>query len=130
MGSGDVVTFVPTKEVAEDSTAVITFALEDDKDPPQAVLKAAIASATIETFVESTKASIIASANALGLYNTQGEFRYIAPAATNKIQSTATPKPTRENHIVMVITNFDVAGDTFKKTRNYRLTIVDNTLVA
>lgn len=130
MGAGDAVTFVLSKKIAEDETAVITFDLEDDADPPQAVNKTEIDTATVETFIEKTGVSLIASADALPFYNTTGQFRYIAPAGTNKIQSAATPKPTSEDHIVMVITNFTVAGDSFKKTRNYRLTIQDNTLVA
>lgn len=129
MGSGDAVTFVKTLEIAEDETAVITFDLEDDADPPQAVNKTEISSATVETFIEKTGVSIVASVDALPFYNTTGQFRYIAPAATNKIQSAAIPKPTSEDHIVLVITNFTIAGDSFKKTRNYRLTIQDNTLV-
>ena len=130
MGSSDSVTFIPSANIAEDESAVITFDLEDDKDPPQAVNKTEISAATVETFVEQTGASLIAEVSALGLYNTTGQFRYIAPAGTKKIQSTASPKPRTENHIVKVVTDFTVAGDSFRKTRNYRLTIQDNTVVA
>lgn len=129
MGSGDAVTFVATKKIAEDETAVIKFQLQDDEDPANDVAKTNISNANLTIYVEKGSAVLLTVADAKVFYNTDGLFRYVVPFAHNTIQSTASPKPTTEDHVVKIQTNFTVGSDSYRKTRNYRLTIQDNTLV-
>lgn len=127
MGSEDAVTFVATDKVGEDSTAIIEFDLEDAAN--EMVPLTNISSATLELTVEKTQAVIRASFDVKPNYDVDGHFYYVVPFGDNTIQSTATPKPTTEDHIAKIITSFTVAGVPQRKTRNYRLTIKDNTAV-
>ena len=128
MGSGDAVTFVSTKKIAEGETAVIKFQLQDDADPPADVNKTEIANSDLKIYVEKTAFVLLTVADAKPSYNATGFFRYVVPFTHNTIQSTASPKPTTEDHAVKITTTFTVGSDSFRKVRNYRLTIQDNTL--
>jgi len=125
MGSGDAVTFVSTEEVPEDSTAIIDFDLQDAADAMVPLTN--ITAATLEITVEKTQEIIRISFSVLSNYDANGHFTYVVPFGDNVIVSKALPVPTTEDHVVKVVTDFTVASIAQRKTRNYRLTIRDNT---
>lgn len=128
MGSGDAVTFVSTEKVPEDSTAIIEFDLEDAAEAQVPLTN--ISTATLEITVEKTQEIIRVSFDVKPNYDANGHFYYVVPFGDNTIVSKADPVPTTEDHVVKVVTDFTVAGVAQRTTRNYRLTIKDNTAVA